>query len=115
MSMRKSGARKSPLTLLLAFLIIAIILAPMGDKASASSVSSGTLIGGFDVGPGGSPEVFNPLIDTAGFTWLQKYYSSLVLYDVNFTKIQGDLATSWKVSKDGTQYTFHLHPGVLWS
>jgi len=118
MFMRKGRTRTSRLTLLLAFLIVAIIMAPMGGRAAArpaGAASGGTLIGGFDVGPGGSPEVFNPLTDAAGFTWLQKYFSSLVLYDVNFSKVQGDLASSWNVSKDGKQYTFHLRPGVTWS
>lgn len=72
------------------------------------------LVGAFDVGPGGAPGLFNPLTNTAGFTWLNKYFSTLVLYDVNFQFLQGDLAKSWTVSPDGLKYTFKLRDGVTW-
>lgn len=74
----------------------------------------GTLVGAFDAGPGGCVECFNPLQATAGFTWLEKYYSKLVLYNVEFTEIEGDLAESWDVSGDGLTYTFTLREGVTW-
>ena len=35
---------------------------------------------------------FNPMVAGGGHTWYLKYFSPLVLYDVNFTKIQGELA-----------------------
>ena len=35
-----------------------------------------------------------------------------MLYDVNFTKIQGELAEIMDVSWDGKTYTFHLRKGV---
>ncbi|MBV9581650.1 MAG: ABC transporter substrate-binding protein [Chloroflexi bacterium] len=41
-------------------------------------------------------------------------YSSLVKYKPNSTDFTGDLATSWDVSADGLQYTFHLRNDVDW-
>lgn len=76
--------------------------------------AQGTFTGAFDEGPGGCPECFNPLTATAGFTWLEEYYEPLVVYDVNFQKMQGQLAQSWDVSADGMTYTFHLRNGVTW-
>ncbi len=92
--------------------------APQPAATSASQAgtgpSGGTLTGGFDVGPGGTPQLFNPMTGGAGFTWYEKYFSKLLVYDVQFSKLQGDLAESWDVSADGKQYTFHLRKGVLW-
>lgn len=81
----------------------------------ASPTTGGqTMTGGFDVGPGGSPEIFNPLISGAGFTWFEKYYSKPVLYDVNFTKIQGELIEKWDITPDAKTYTLHVRDGITW-
>lgn len=80
----------------------------------SSALAQGVMTGGFDVGPGGAPGVYNPLAATAGFTWLQKYYSPLVVYDVNFQKLQGELAESWAAANNGRQYIFVLRQGVKW-
>ncbi|HEY7036380.1 MAG TPA: ABC transporter substrate-binding protein [Thermomicrobiales bacterium] len=108
--------RRGTLRAALLLVVVALIAMPGGllAKQASPEATGGTLIGGFDVGPGGCPECFNPLQATAGFTWLELYYSKLVLYDVNFTAVQGELAESWDVSADGTQYTFKLRPGVTW-
>ncbi|MEA2583195.1 MAG: peptide/nickel transport system substrate-binding protein, partial [Thermomicrobiales bacterium] len=71
--------------LLVVFALIAMPGGLLAKQASPEAAGGGTLIGGFDVGPGGCPECFNPLQATAGFTWLEKYYSKLMLYDVDFT------------------------------
>ncbi|HET9014031.1 MAG TPA: ABC transporter substrate-binding protein [Thermomicrobiaceae bacterium] len=81
---------------------------------ASGGAAQGTFTGAFDEGPGGCPECFNPLTATAGFTWLEEYYEPLVVYDVNFQKMQGQLATSWDISPDGKTYTFHLRPNVKW-
>jgi peptide/nickel transport system substrate-binding protein len=114
-AMSRAFARVRAGTLLL--VVLALIAMPGGllaKQASPEAGGGGTLIGGFDVGPGGCPECFNPLQATAGFTWLEKYYSKLMLYDIDFTAIQGELAESWEVSADATQYTIHVRPGVTW-
>ena len=90
------------------------VAASIAGSPVAAGGGGGTLTGGFDVGPGGSPQGFNPITQGAGFMWLEKYFSKLVVYDVNFTKIQGELAESWEVSSDATKYTFKLRKGVLW-
>lgn len=96
-------------------MMILIAAAALALTASAQQVDrSNTMIGAFDVGPGGAPQIFNPYQATAGFTWLSKTYGRLVAYDVGFTKIQGDLAQSWDVSQDGRTWTFHLRPDVKW-
>lgn len=88
-------------------------VASIGTPA-AGGESGGTLTGAFDVGPGGSPQGFNPMIQGAGFLWLEKYFSKLVVYDVGFTKIQGELAESWEISPDAQTFTFKLRKGVTW-
>jgi peptide/nickel transport system substrate-binding protein len=102
----------------LALVVLALGAVPFAtaarQDATPAAGGGGTLIGAFDAGPGGCPECFNPLTATAGFTWLEKYYSKLALYDVNFSAIQGELAESWEVSEDGLTYTFHLRDGVTW-
>src|SRR5216683_2078649 len=42
-------------------------------------------------------------------------YSSLVKVAADERTILPDLADSWEVSPDASQFTFHLHPGVTWS
>ena len=112
--------RRRPFLLPVSMLILVALLAgsfstaASQDASPAAGSGGGTLTGGFDVGPGGAPEVFNPLLATAGFTWLELYYSKLVVYDVDFTAIQGELAESWEISDDGLTYTFTLQDGVTW-
>ncbi len=76
--------------------------------------SRNVLVGGFDVGPGGYPNNFNPLAATAGFQWLNLYYDTLVLYDPKLETIQGSLAQKVEAKVDKTAYTFHLWPDVKW-
>jgi peptide/nickel transport system substrate-binding protein len=98
--------------------LVLVMLIALG--AAVPAVAAGrqdgdkVLTGGFDVGPGGCAECFNPLQAGAGFTWLEKYYSKLVLYNVELTDIQGELAESWEVSEDGLRYTLNLQEGVTW-
>ncbi len=97
--------------------LVASIMAPsmvLAQDSSPEAGGGGVLVGAFDVGPGGAPEQFNPLTAGAGFTWFEKYFSKLMLYDVDFTTIQGELAESWDINEDATQYTINLRDGVLW-
>ena len=94
--------------------VFVLLGAGLPMTAAGSQDAEKVLTGGFDVGPGGCAECFNPLQATAGFTWLEKYYSKLVLYNVELTEIQGELAESWEVSDDGLQYTLQLREGVTW-
>ena len=77
----------------------------------------GTIIGAFDVGPGGCQGelCLNPMRATAGLTWLEKSYSHLVTYsDTSMSDIAGDLAESWSVADDNVTWTFTLREGLTW-
>lgn len=67
-----------------------------------------TIVGGFDVGPGGFPGNFNPLTATAGFTWLNTYYEPLVIYTADLSQMKGELAEEYTASDDLTTFTFKL-------
>ena len=94
--------------------IIALLIAfSMTLSAQEEAGGGGTLIGGFDVGPGGAPQVI-PFMDTAGRTWLSKLYSPLVLYSADMTAVEPELATDWSSNEDNTVWTINLREGVLW-
>lgn len=71
------------------------------------------LVGGFDVGPGGFPNNFNPLAATAGFTWFSLYYEPLAWYDVGLTRFVPGLAREWD-QPDPLSYRFRLQPDARW-
>lgn len=97
-------------------LIAVIVLATAGLSSGASNPSARS--GGADTGvlriaQSGVPEGFDPalLIDNRNIELAQNMYDGLV--DVNASmKLVPALAKSWKVSKDGTLYTFSLRPGL---
>ena len=63
----------------------------------------------------GAPEGFDPALYASGATFdasSQALYDRLVEFAPGSTAIVPGLATSWDVSPDGRQYTFHLRDGV---
>ncbi|MFN8624037.1 MAG: ABC transporter substrate-binding protein [Chloroflexota bacterium] len=60
--------------------------------------------------------LFHPVEFQTGnqFQWWNTIFNTLVKVDADSKTVVPDLADSWEVSEDGTQYTFHLHPGVKW-
>ena len=62
-----------------------------------------------------SPEGFDPGLYTSGTTFDaagRTVYNRLVEFKHGSTEIEPGLATSWDISDDGTEYTFHLRPDV---
>jgi len=62
----------------------------------------------------GSPENFNPQINTTGtsFDAARPIYNQLVEFEPGTTNVVPGLADKWDVSDDGKTVTFHLHKGV---
>lgn len=63
----------------------------------------------------GSPSTFNPAIGTDGTTFnasSHTIYNRLIEFKKASTEIEPALAESWKVSKDGLNYTFKLRKNV---
>ncbi|MCA9838197.1 MAG: ABC transporter substrate-binding protein [Trueperaceae bacterium] len=97
---------KNPFRYLLSLMFVLLL---------GSSFASGTLIGGFDVGPGGDPQVI-PFHNFAGNTWLAKIYTPLVMMTPDFGEAtaEGSLSESWEMNEAATIWTFHLRDGVKW-
>jgi dipeptide transport system substrate-binding protein len=64
----------------------------------------------------GSPENFNPMINTTGTTFdaNKPIYNQLVQFKVGTTDIVPGLAEKWDISEDGKEYTFHLRKNAQW-
>lgn len=95
-------------------LFVSAAMAAMMNLSHAAGSPEPVFIGAFDVGPQGNAQKFNPLTAPSGFSFYNKYFSTLTLYDAGFQKISGDLADSWAYGKDGKSLTIKLHKGVKW-
>jgi len=98
---------------LLVAVIVALLLSIVPAFAQDTAGGGGTLIGAFDVGPGGAPRI-KPFFDSAGRTWLSKIWSPLVSWNADMSALEPQLATEWSSNEDATVWTFKLREGVLW-
>jgi len=99
-------------SILLPVLILASsVFSIPGQAAEATPQRGGTL--NFLAEP--EPPVLTSLVSTSGAVMKvnAKVIEGLLTYDFNMQPIP-QLATSWAVSPDGKQYTFHLRKGVKW-
>ena len=64
----------------------------------------------------GSPENFNPMINTTGTTFDANLpiYNRLVEFKFGSTEVGPGLAESWDVSEDAKVFTFHLRKNAKW-
>ncbi|MEO1442796.1 MAG: ABC transporter substrate-binding protein, partial [Chloroflexota bacterium] len=97
----------------LRFLLVLLLIAVMATPLFAQGGGGGTLIGAFDIGPGGAPQVI-PYFDSAGRTWLSKIWSPLTSWNADMSALSPQLATEWSANEDSTIWTFNLREGVLW-
>ena len=64
----------------------------------------------------GSPENFNPMINTTGTTFdaNRPVYNRLVQFKLGSTETVPGLAEKWDISADGKVFTFHLRHDAPW-
>ncbi len=94
-------------------LLIAASLLLVPASAFAQDGGGGTLVGAFDVGPGGCPECI-PLYETAGRVWMSKIWSPLTSLNEDASDVVPQLATEWDSNDEATVWTFKLREGVVW-
>ena len=94
-------------------LIVILLLGSLSFSTLSAQEAGGggTLVGGFDVGPGGAP-LTRPFMDTAGRTWLSKIWTPLASWNDDATALEPQLATSWEANEDATLWTISLREGV---
>ena len=90
------------------------LTAALAAAVLTTALAAGTLIGAFDVGPGGLPVPAGPWYNTAGNTWISKIWTPLVSLDASAAGLAPQLATAWSSNEDFTVWTFELRPDVTW-
>ncbi|MHA4866077.1 ABC transporter substrate-binding protein [Duganella sp. PWIR1] len=95
-------------------IIFSTALAALLSLTACAAATGQTFTGAFDVGASGNAQKFNPLTASAGFSFYNKYFSTLTLYDVGLQNISGDLAESWTYAKDGKSLIIKLRQDVTW-
>jgi peptide/nickel transport system substrate-binding protein len=100
-------------------ILLFILLVSCSEKEKRKSVSpkTGNLAYGDALVNGsiGEPSTLIPLLasDSSSHEVAGLIYNGLVRYDRNL-RLEGELARSWDISRDGLTITFHLRKGVKW-
>jgi peptide/nickel transport system substrate-binding protein len=110
---------RRPLIALVAAALVVVTAAGCGTGVSnSSSGSAGTVKKGgiLNIGTTSAIDSLNPFIaiESQAYNAFVMEYPQLVQYGPGI-KLEGDWATSWKISNGGKTYTFHLKPGGKWS
>jgi dipeptide transport system substrate-binding protein len=94
------------------WIVAAACAAVLAGVASSPAQAAKTLVYCAE----GSPENFNPMINTTGTTFNANLpiYNRLVEFRPGSTEVMPGLAEKWEVSADGKTFTFHLRHGVKW-
>lgn len=66
---------------------------------------------------GSEPPTLDPALctDSSSSTVIYQIFEGLTQRKLDGTGVEGAVATSWEVSPDGKEYTFHLRDGVTWT
>src|SRR5690349_9412175 len=108
MLLRKDKTYMKRLSLLLAIVMLASLVAPIAAYAQdkATTVTTSFIEG--------DPKTLDPhaALNVDEFGVLYNIYEGLVTYDPKTLQPKPGLAEKWDVSKDGLVYTFHLRKGV---
>jgi peptide/nickel transport system substrate-binding protein len=103
--------------LLLAFVLFSFTGCKKADAPPAAQKTEGPPAYGDTIVVGSIGDASNliPLLasDSASHDIAGLIYNGLVRYDKNLN-LEGDLAETWEVSKNGLEITFHLRNGVKW-
>lgn len=93
-------------------LVVAACAAGLAALLAAGSAGARTLVYCSE----GSPENFNPMINTTGTTFdaNKPIYNQLVQFRLGTTQVEPALAESWEISDGGKVYTFHLRKNAHW-
>lgn len=101
--------------LALSFVVVSLVAAACsggGNSASTTPSSGGSST--LRVAMQADISSFDPdnNFEVAGLGAITAVYQGLVHYKTGTTEVEGLLAQTWDISKDGTTYTFHLQPNV---
>lgn len=108
--MRGKSLRLSALVVSVAVALLAASSAGGRTDSSTGTPSGGTLV----FGTASDPVILDPILvsDGESLRVTRQIYEGLLTVKLGTTQVQGDLATSWKVSKNGLAWTFNLRKGV---
>src|SRR6516164_8311571 len=116
---RGGGRRMKLVRAIRAAVAVAVVAVAVGLLAGGSSAARTGGSGILRVGTISYIDTVNPYnyVESQATTAMGMIYPQLVqyLYGPHGYYFAPDWASSWKESKDGKTWTFHLHPGTKWS